>query len=67
MLATRERTSSITIIERRPPWSELAGLEWTSMKIVQHAARRGGPPGGVRPRDDGWRASLDTPHPRAGD
>jgi hypothetical protein len=30
------------------------------MKIAQHAARRGGLRGGVRPRDAGWRASLDT-------
>ena len=29
------RGSSITLIERRPPWSELVGPEWTSMKIAQ--------------------------------
>ena len=29
------RGSSITIVERRPPWSELVGPEWTSMKIAQ--------------------------------
>lgn len=29
------RGSSITIIERRPPWSELVGPDWTSMKIAQ--------------------------------
>jgi hypothetical protein len=29
------RGSSITIIERRAPWSELIGPEWTSMKIAQ--------------------------------
>jgi hypothetical protein len=29
------RGSSITIIERRAPWSELVGPEWTSMKIAQ--------------------------------
>jgi len=29
------RGSSITIIERRPPWSELVGPEWTSTKIAQ--------------------------------
>jgi hypothetical protein len=29
------RGSSITIIERRAPWSDLIGPEWTSMKIAQ--------------------------------
>lgn len=29
------RGGSITIVERRPPWSELIGPEWTSMKIAQ--------------------------------
>ena len=29
------RGNSITILERRPPWSELVGPEWTSMKIAQ--------------------------------
>ena len=29
------RGNSITIIERRPPWSEVVGPEWTSMKIAQ--------------------------------
>jgi hypothetical protein len=29
------RGSAITIVERRPPWSELVGPEWTSMKIAQ--------------------------------
>ncbi|WP_456064416.1 DUF3024 domain-containing protein [Candidatus Solirubrobacter pratensis] len=27
--------NSITIIERRPPWSELVGPGWSSMKIAQ--------------------------------
>jgi hypothetical protein len=29
------RGSSITIIERRAPWSALIGPEWTTMKIAQ--------------------------------
>jgi hypothetical protein len=29
------RGSSITIVERRPPWSALVGPDWTSMKIAQ--------------------------------
>jgi Protein of unknown function (DUF3024) len=29
------RGNAITIVERRPPWSELVGPEWTSMKIAQ--------------------------------
>lgn len=29
------RGNSITLIERRPPWSELAGPEWSSMRIAQ--------------------------------
>jgi hypothetical protein len=29
------RGSKITIVERRPPWSELIGPEWTSMNIAQ--------------------------------
>lgn len=29
------RGSSITLVERRPPWSELAGPQWSSMKIAQ--------------------------------
>ena len=29
------RGNSITIVERRPPWSELVGPDWTSMKIAQ--------------------------------
>ena len=29
------RGKSITIVERRPPWSELIGPEWTSMNIAQ--------------------------------
>ncbi len=29
------RGGSITIVERRPPWSALVGPEWTSMKIAQ--------------------------------
>jgi Protein of unknown function (DUF3024) len=29
------RGSSITIIERRAPWSDLIGPAWTSMKIAQ--------------------------------
>jgi hypothetical protein len=29
------RGNAITIIERRPPWSELVSPEWTSMKIAQ--------------------------------
>jgi Protein of unknown function (DUF3024) len=29
------RGNSITLIERRPPWSELVGPEWSSMKIAQ--------------------------------
>jgi hypothetical protein len=29
------RGASITIVERRPPWSELVGPDWTSMKIAQ--------------------------------
>ena len=29
------RGGSITLVERRPPWSELAGPQWSSMKIAQ--------------------------------
>jgi Protein of unknown function (DUF3024) len=29
------RGGTITIVERRPPWSELIGPGWTSMKIAQ--------------------------------
>ena len=29
------RGNSITILERRPPWSELIGPEWTSTKVAQ--------------------------------
>jgi hypothetical protein len=29
------RGNSITIVERRPPWSELVGPEWTFTKIAQ--------------------------------
>jgi hypothetical protein len=29
------RGSKITIVERRPPWSELIGPDWTSMSIAQ--------------------------------
>jgi Protein of unknown function (DUF3024) len=29
------RGNSITLVERRPPWSELVGPGWTSMKIAQ--------------------------------
>jgi hypothetical protein len=29
------RGGSITIVERRPPWSALVGPDWTSMKIAQ--------------------------------
>ena len=29
------RGNSITVVERRPPWSEIVGPEWTSMKIAQ--------------------------------
>jgi hypothetical protein len=29
------RGSSITIVERRPPFSVLVGADWTSMKIAQ--------------------------------
>ena len=29
------RGNAITIVERRPPWSELIGPEWTSMNIAQ--------------------------------
>jgi hypothetical protein len=29
------RGNSITIVERRPPWSELVGPEWTSTRIAQ--------------------------------
>jgi hypothetical protein len=29
------RGSRITLIERRPPWSEMVEPEWTSMKIAQ--------------------------------
>jgi hypothetical protein len=29
------RGNSITIVERRPPWNEHVGPEWTSMKIAQ--------------------------------
>ena len=29
------RGRSITIVERRPPWSELVGPEWTSLKVAQ--------------------------------
>jgi Protein of unknown function (DUF3024) len=29
------RGNSITLLERRPPWSELIGSDWTSMKIAQ--------------------------------
>jgi Protein of unknown function (DUF3024) len=29
------RGNSITIVERRPPWSEHAGPDWTSVKVAQ--------------------------------
>jgi hypothetical protein len=29
------RGNAITIVERRPPWNELGGSEWTSMKVAQ--------------------------------
>jgi hypothetical protein len=29
------RGGSITILERRPPWSELIGPDWTSMKRAE--------------------------------
>jgi hypothetical protein len=29
------RGSAITIVERRPPWSELAGPEWSTTKVAQ--------------------------------
>src|SRR4051794_41753934 len=29
------RGNAITIVERRPPWSELVGPDWASMKIAQ--------------------------------
>ena len=29
------RGDTITIVERRPPWSKLMGPEWTGMKIAQ--------------------------------
>jgi hypothetical protein len=29
------RGNAITIVERRPPWSELVGPDWTTMKIAQ--------------------------------
>jgi hypothetical protein len=37
------RGNSITIVERRPPWSELVGPEWTWMRIAQlrYEARSG--------------------------
>ena len=31
------RGSKITIVERRPPWSEHIGPEWTSMNIAHSA------------------------------
>ena len=33
--STRSAGNNITIVERRPPWSELVGPDWTSMKIAQ--------------------------------
>jgi hypothetical protein len=36
------RGNSITIVERRPPWSELVGPEWTSMRIAQLRYEAGG-------------------------
>jgi hypothetical protein len=29
------RGNAITIVERRPPWSELAGPEWSTTKVAQ--------------------------------
>ena len=29
------RGNAITIVERRPPWTEIVGPEWTSMKVAQ--------------------------------
>jgi hypothetical protein len=29
------RGNAITIVERRPPWSDLAGPEWSAMKVAQ--------------------------------
>jgi hypothetical protein len=29
------RGSAITIVERRPPWSELLGPEWSTTKVAQ--------------------------------
>ena len=28
------RGSRITIVERRPPWSEIAGSDWTSTNVA---------------------------------
>ena len=29
------RGNRVTIVERRPPWSQLVGPEWTSMNVAQ--------------------------------
>jgi hypothetical protein len=34
-LEHRLRGNAITIVERRPPWSELVGPEWTTTHIAQ--------------------------------
>jgi hypothetical protein len=34
-LEARTRGNSITVMERRPPWREGIGSEWTSLKIAQ--------------------------------
>jgi hypothetical protein len=37
----KRRAQSVTIVERRAPWSPDIGPEWTEQKIA-HAARCGG-------------------------
>jgi len=34
-LEHRVRGNTITIVERRPPWSELTGPDWTSSRVAQ--------------------------------
>jgi hypothetical protein len=42
-LAHGVRGNAITIVERRPPWSELVGSKWTATKIAHAASAASGP------------------------
>jgi hypothetical protein len=55
------RGKSITIVKRRPPWSEIIGPEWTSMNIAEQASSRAechGQLDGQESRALSWRRRL---------